>query len=211
MTEAATSAPKAPLPKAGAVQLQKAAQAKAASAGAGFDILRPVKQAATFIDGTVMSTLNTMAKWGKTGSYIGLGIGAVAMVMSTGGVGLFGAGLFGLATGVPNLVIGWAAGLAAGAAAGGTVGMLTGGAQAVGREMRLQKYGEEMAYREQAAGGRRGRGTIGPNAREYHANQEYLNNLAYDRYDQYFDDRAKQESTYWQDRVSAERPSERGL
>ena len=117
-----------------------AAAAKAAvkDVATGLHPMRPVKYATGFVNGTVRGTLDGMAKWGRKGSYWGLGLGALAAISgaATGGLSI--------------LAIGFIGGLAAGAVTGGAVGLVTGGARGVTLEHRKVQYADDLEARAKA-------------------------------------------------------------
>lgn len=173
------------------------AAAAPAATKTGFDILRPFRYAKGFVGGTINSSLNGMANWGRAGMWFGGGLGVLVM--------LAGATTLGPAA----VILGLVGGLATGAVAGGVVGAATGGLRGVNREVRRDKYSEDLLAKAKA----RSRPTPTADYREAH--REHKRNEGYfiDRVFQQERENERDTSTYFQDMVNHSRSGghERGF
>ncbi len=179
-------------PPSSAASASTSAQAAPATAKTGFDILRPFRYAKGFLGGTFDSTFNMMAGWGRKGSWLGLGLAALVVISGAPIV----------ASGLGALVMGWVGGLVAGAVAGGSVGLLTGGVQGVNREMRRDKYSEDLLAKARASS----RPAPSVDYRAAHRQHKARDAYNYDRLlHQEQEIREQTGSTYYQDMVSNSR------
>lgn len=147
----------------------------------GFDITRPFRYAYGFVDGTATKTLDGMSDWGRKGSWVGMGVGALAIL---GGA---------MSGGILLLGVGWLAGLAVGAAAGGVVGFVTGGIRGMDRENRKDKYAEDLLARAKA----KSQPATQVDYRDAHREYKRRNDYFFDRLLQ-----QEREMDTWQNRVS---------
>lgn len=109
----------------------KAAQ-DVAAAKTGRDPMKPVRYAVTFVKGALTDGLNDMARYGRKGLWVGLGLGVIGAVA--------------LQALAPALIVA-AVGFGGGALGGAGYGLLTGGFKAVGRTHRGEKYAEDLIQR----------------------------------------------------------------
>lgn len=130
-------APPQPAPKAEAPRI--------APKRKGFDPLRPVRYAQGFIGGTLVHGFDGVASLGRMGAFAGLGVGLLMCVAGGFSVGL--------------LLMTAAVGLGVGGAVGGLIGFATGGVRGTSREMRREKYADELAVRNDGRSNRPSRGT----------------------------------------------------
>jgi hypothetical protein len=154
-----------------------------------------------FITGTGRGMLDGMAEKGRIGSFIGLGLGMIALVASAGTLTIPAALPILGGQVISSFVIpitGWFCGLLVGAALGGAAGLLRGGTENMALEMRRAEYADEIAERKM---GRRvsSRGTAAGLRNE----RERIDNINEDRFLQYQDRvlEAPKPSNYWQEQV----------
>lgn len=165
-------------------------QAAPAQAAAPNDPLRPLKVTGSFIGGTVKGGLNGIGKGAGYGFWVGAAVG----VLGCFAVGLGGGGLLIMAAGLVGTTM-------AGMALGGGVGLLTGGANGVRKEMAADKQHDSKTAGRQP---QQGRGPV-RNYTDHQAAQRYVGQVNFDRYRQQDAENDRDQATYWQDRVSAER------
>ena len=180
--EAVQEAPKAPKPVA--------VPAPPAITPKKHDFLRYPRYAAAFVGGTVTGTLDGIGKGGRKLSWVGMGVGALAVLCGATGIGL-----------LPMMAFGWAAGLATGAVGGGLLGALTGGAQNMGREHRKNKYSDDLLERAKA----KSKPTPHVDYRQEHRDYQQKNGYMLDRIFQQDRENDRDVSTYFRDSVAASR------
>lgn len=174
-----------------APQLASSASVKAAPVvpkKMGFDPMRPVRYLTSFTHGSVIGTLDSMAKWGRKASFAGALGGGLLMIAGAPAV----AGL-----GIATIFVGWAMGLAAGAVAGGVVGLATGGVC----EMQRQRRGEVHADDLQQKAAARKLPIPRTDYREAHRDYQRRNNWLFDRVLQQEREIKQDTQTYFQDMV----------
>ena len=191
-----TPAPAPPPPPAPVVSAVAEGNKGLAAVKTGKDPLRPIKYARKFVDGTVIEGLNGMAHFGRKGLWVGIGIGILAAIATSGLAPLFGCAIGGFLIG----------------AGGGTLkGVLTGGMHAVGREHRAKVYADDLVQRKNV------QNNSGPNTQDYR--QAYRAQQLHDSYLANFNlvhtrEATQDFNTYWQDREAGRRerlPQEQGL
>lgn len=128
MAEPDTEAKTAPKPSVAAKAEQEIAAVKT-----GHDPLRPFRYARAFIGGTLQDGLDGMARYGRKGLWVGMGLGAIAAVA--------------LSSLIVPLTIGTLGGLALGMLGGGAKGFITGGYKSVARMHRGEIYAEDLVQR----------------------------------------------------------------
>lgn len=109
----------------------KAAQ-EVAAAKTGRDPMKPLRYTATFLKGAVTEGLNDMARYGRKGLWVGMGLGVICAIAMAS---------------LPFAVGGALIGLGGGALGGGAYGFATGGFKAMGRMYRGEKYAEDLIQR----------------------------------------------------------------
>ena len=188
--------PPPPPPPAPVKSVAVEANKNIAAVKTGKDPLRPLKYARKFVDGTIVDGLDGMAKYGRKGLWVGIGLGIIAAIATGGLVPLFACAIGGFALG----------------AGGGTLkGVLTGGMNAVGREHRAHLYADDLVQRKKI------QNHAAPNPHDYrtaYRNQQLSN--SYNTQQLLVRDRESTHdfNTYWQDREAGRRnelPQERGL
>lgn len=188
--------PETPEVTAPAPSVAAQAHKNIAAVKTGPDPFRPIRLSAKFISGTVIEGLNGMARYGRKGLAVGIGLGIVAAI-ATGGLSV----LFEVTL----------AGLAIGMAAGGLKGALSGGFEAVGRDRRAKLYAEDLVQRKKI------QDTAAPNLHDYRAayrEQQMQNSYRTQQLLERVGENTRDFNTYWQDREASrghQLPQERGL
>ena len=189
-------APLPPPPPAPPVSVAAEANKSLAAVKTGKDLLRPLRMARKFVEGTLVEGLNGMATYGRKGLMVGIGIGIIAAIAASALWPLFGLALTGFALG----------------AGGGTLkGVLTGGMHAVGRDYRAHKYAEDLVQRKSMQD-KAPANTYDYRAayREQQLDQSFRNQQLQTRNNE----NTRDFNTYWQDREGDRRhrlPQETGL
>lgn len=167
----------------------KAAQ-EVASAKTGRDPLKPVRYTATFLKGAVTEGLNDMARYGRKGLWVGMGLGVICAIAMAS---------------LPLALGGALIGLGGGALGGGAYGFATGGFKAMGRMYRGEKYAEDLIQRKKIQ-------TRDPDSRaDYrtaYSNQRqrdaFIAQQVLERRNEFIEDfnERNRSDNYWQDLVS---------
>ena len=159
------------------------------------DIFRPFRRAGTFIGGTITETLNGIAHGGRKGLWVGLGLGIVAGIAS-GGI-------------LVPAVLGAAGGFGIGVLAEGARGLLTGGYKALGRQMRGERYADDLIERSkvQHAAGRYRNGSREAYRRNQQLDDSIRTNMILERQNEINNDY----NTYWRDQVNQSNGQGKGV
>lgn len=187
--------PLPPKPIAPVKSVAEEANSSLAAVKTGKDTLRPLKYLRKFIDGTFVEGLDSLAKYGRKGMWVGVGVGIVAAIATQALFPIFGLAL---------------AGFVIGAGGGAAKGFLLGGMHAVGRAHRGQLYADDLVVRKTT------QDNASPNLTDNRA--AYREQQKQDQYKAaqlLVRDREATDSfnTYWQDREAGRRnrlPQERG-
>ena len=180
------------------------ARADISKGKAGFHIEKPFRYVGAFINGTVTDGLNGLAKWavfglkwGAVSGFVASLAGAAGMLPVMGGMAGSLLAIAGSSTIFPPIIAFAAVAFVAGAALGAAHGLLTGGMRAMNREVRRDKYAEDLVQREQI------RGRAPANRADYRTawrasqfRDDLLSNQALLREQE----RDHDLNTYWQDR-----------
>lgn len=211
MADEKPEAPKpAPAPKKPKVSVAEQARADIAKGQVGFHPARPLHYARAFIHGTIHGTLGNLAKWARFGLKWGL-IGGVALAIGFPAMQLVvtGPAIAAAATTLaPLLALGPIGVIGAmvigatlaGAALGGTHGLLTGGRREMMREVRRDRYAEDLVQRAKVRkAAPANRADYRPSAREKQVRDDFAAYYALD-----FEQRERKDlNTYWQDKEAA--------
>lgn len=194
MAENDTKAPPPPPPKpaakpAVAPEAHGAAAAKQSTAN---KLLRPFKYLWGVVAGGVKGSLDGTAQWANRGMWLGMGLVLLAGLATGGTASLF----------IP-LLIGGGLGFLGGGLAGATGGLAAGAINGVRRQYRADKYADDLVDKAKA----KAAPLITPRYRDGLREQAYRNDVlqgltvAQQR-------ELKEDTTFWQDRVS--QPSGQG-
>lgn len=165
---------------------------KSKAAEAGVSVMKMTDRAWHFVDGTIRGALDTCAKFGRRGLWVGVAAGVLAMTIP--------GGVFGL-TALALPFYGALAGGLAGAVLGLATGTLRGGVDRLALENRKEKYANELDERRKAR-------SFAPNrqisSRAYDRYRDNIDRITYDKIDQY-NDRTRANQGSWAERVDASR------
>lgn len=177
----------APPPRQSVVERSNAAIA--AITPAHRDFFRPFRRLATFVNGTATEALFGMVDGSRKGKWVGVGLGLIVGIATP--IGLIAGGFGGLLIG-----------MAAGAALQGGYGLLTGGYRWMGRQMRGERYADDLVERGKVQSAAQG------NRRDY---REYVRQrrAAYDSVNTAMilerqNEFTRDYNTYWRDHVNAQ-------
>lgn len=205
MADAKTETPVTPAAPKTPVDMAKEAQVQVAQTKTGRDLLRPFRYAALFISGTLNDTAEYALRYGRKATRWGIALGILAAI-ATGGMSA--------------LVYCAGAGLVGGFTLGLAKGLATGGIEAVNRQRRIDRYGDDLDDRakiQQAAKAstpqKRRTSTI-EERRARENDQIVPQQFARDKefaedYQKYWASHDKHRS--WQDRVSASTSYDKGM
>jgi hypothetical protein len=189
-----------PAPSQPPVNIAAEAKKNIAAVKTGADPFAPIRYTYKFIGGTIIEGLNGMANWGRRSLKFGIILGIVAVIATGGSAALATAGL--------SMFLGVVATtFVAAAAVGAAKGVLTGGMNAVGRDIRAKKYADDLVYRKQT------QDHAGPNLHDYRAQyrqQQLVNSRNTELLVRSIDKDTQDYNTYWRDRIDNE-PREKGL
>lgn len=182
--------------------LAKAAQENVAKQKTARDLLRPVHYTATFINGTLNDTVEYGLRYGRLGTKMGIALGILAGIASVS---------------LMPFVMCAGAGLLGGLAIGAARGIGAGGMNAVNRQRRVDRYGDDLEDRakiQQAAkAGQRSRSNLAEKRARYNeltVPQEFARNDEFARdYEKYW--KSHDTKSSWVDRVSASTNYDKGL
>jgi hypothetical protein len=159
------------------------------------DLFRPFRRVGTFLSGTITATLNGIAHGGRKGLWVGLGLGILAGIATPMGiVAVFGGAMAGFGVGV---------------VAEGTRGLLTGGYKALGRQMRGERYADDLIERSkvQHASGAGQRASRDAYRRRQQLEDSISTNMFLERQNEI----QRDYDTYWRDHVSQSSSQSRGV
>lgn len=207
-TEAPKPAPTPPPPPKPQVSVAEQARADIAAARTGFRPDRPLHYAAAFVRGTASDFFGKTSKWGRFGFKWGA-ISGVALAYGFPALQVIASGpLIASATTAlaPLMMLGPVGIIAmcvvgsvmAGAALGGAHGLLTGGKREMGREMRRDKYAEDLAQRSAVRG--KVQANTGPGRNEQRRKQSIRDAFSATYALERDAEEQRDFSTYWQDR-----------
>lgn len=187
--------------------MAKAAQANVAQTKTSRDLLRPFRYTALFINGTLNDTAEYALSYGRKGTRWGIAMGILAAIATT--------------TIVP-LVLCAGVGFAGGIALGMAKGLGSGGIEAMSRQRRIDRYGDDLEDRaqiQQAAKTKARQSYSTPAERRAKENalnvpQIFARDKEFEQdYQTYWTSHHEPKQTHqsWQDRVSASVNYDQGL
>lgn len=174
----------APKPAAARPNLVAEANKAISAVKTHHDYARPFRYIYNFTTGTLTETLDGIAIWGRNGLKMGA-IGGATIGLAMGSI-------------APIVGLGLAA-FTVCAAVGGALGLLTGGAHAVARQHRGEKYAEDLVVRskiQKSAGVGIHRADYRQSLRDKQIEEGYKTQFIQAR----MAEEAKDTSTYWRDR-----------